>query len=320
MTRYILRRLLLMIPVAFLVTVGVFVLVRLSPGDPALVFAGEDRDPSAIAAIREQMGLDQPLPVQYVAWLGKVLQGDLGRSFQTHQRVLEAIVERLPATLELGAVALFFSVTVALFVGILSAIKRNSVVDLLSTSITLAGVSFPSFFLGIVLILLFAYVIPGHLFPPGGYVPAQQNVGDNLRRLVLPAVTLASASLAVNLRQIRSSLLDVFGHEYMRTARAKGLRERTVIARHALKNALIPVVTLIGIQVGAIIEGAFITETIFFWPGIGRLAVTAIPAQDYPVVQGVVLVSAFSYMITTLLVDVLYAWLDPRISYETVTA
>jgi peptide/nickel transport system permease protein len=309
-----------MIPVAFLVTVGVFVLVRLSPGDPALVFAGEDRDPSAIAAIREQMGLDQPLPVQYVAWLGKVLQGDLGRSFQTHQRVLEAIVERLPATLELGAVALFFSVTVALFVGILSAIKRNSVVDLLSTSITLAGVSFPSFFLGIVLILLFAYVIPGHLFPPGGYVPAQQNVGDNLRRLVLPAVTLASASLAVNLRQIRSSLLDVFGHEYMRTARAKGLRERTVIARHALKNALIPVVTLIGIQVGAIIEGAFITETIFFWPGIGRLAVTAIPAQDYPVVQGVVLVSAFSYMITTLLVDVLYAWLDPRISYETVTA
>jgi len=318
--RYILRRLVLMIPVALLVTIGVFVLVRISPGDPALVFAGEERDPAALAAIREQMGLDKPLPVQYVVWVTKLAQGDLGRSFQTHQRVLEAITERIPATAELGLAALLFSVSVALVVGIVSAIKRNSLVDLLSTSVTLAGVSFPSFFLGIVLILLFAYVIPGRIFPPGGYIPLTQDVGDNLRRLVLPAVTLATASLAVNLRQVRSSLLDVFGHEYMRTARAKGLRERTVITRHALKNALIPVVTLIGIQIGAIIEGAFITETIFFWPGIGRLAVTAIPSQDYPVVQGVVLVSAFSYMLTTLAVDVLYAWLDPRISYETATA
>ena len=320
MIRYILRRLVLMIPVALLVTIGVFVLVRISPGDPALVFAGEERDPAALAAIREQMGLDKPLPVQYVVWVTKLAQGDLGRSFQTHQRVLEAITERIPATAELGLAALLFSVSVALVVGIVSAIKRNSLVDLLSTSVTLAGVSFPSFFLGIVLILLFAYVIPGRIFPPGGYIPLTQDVGDNLRRLVLPAVTLATASLAVNLRQVSSSLLDVFGHEFMRTARAKGLRERTVITRHALKNALIPVVTLIGIQIGAIIEGAFITETIFFWPGIGRLAVTAIPSQDYPVVQGVVLVSAFSYMLTTLAVDVLYAWLDPRISYETATA
>ena len=316
MIRYILRRLVLMVPVAFLVTIGVFVLVRISPGDPALTFAGEERDPAAIAAIREQMGLNQPLPVQYVVWLGHLAQGDLGRSFQTHQRVLEAVTERLPATLELGLAALFFSVTVALIVGILSAVKRNSVVDLLSTSITLAGVSFPGFFLGIVLILLFAYVIPGHIFPPGGYVPLTQDVGDNLRRLVLPAITLATASLAVNLRQVRSSLLDVFGLDYMRTARAKGLHERTVITRHALKNALIPVVTLIGIQVGAIIEGAFITETIFSWPGIGRLAVQAIPSQDYPVVQGVVLVSAISFMLSTLFVDLLYAWLDPRISYR----
>jgi peptide/nickel transport system permease protein len=306
-----------MVPVAFLVTVGVFVLVRLSPGDPALVFAGEERDPAAIAAIREGMGLNQPMPIQYVIWLGHLVQGDLGRSFLTHQRVLEAVTERLPATLELGLAALFISISVSLVIGILSAIKRNSVIDLVSTSITLAGVSFPSFFLGIVLILLFAYVIPGHIFPPGGYVPLTQDAGDNLRRLVLPAVTLATASLAVNLRQVRSSLLDVFGHEYIRTARAKGLGEGTVITRHALKNALIPVVTLIGIQVGAIIEGAFITENIFFWPGIGRLAVQAIPSSDYPVVQGVVLISAFSFMLSTLFVDVLYAWLDPRISYET---
>ena len=320
MISYILRRLVLMIPVAFLVTVGVFALARLSPADPVLVFAGEERDPARLEAIRKDLGLDQPIPVQYVAWLGHAIQGDLGRSFQNKQKVAEAIVERLPATFELGAAALFISITFALTIGILSAVKRNSVVDLLSTSITLMGVSFPSFFLGIVLILLFAYVIPGHLFPPGGYTPLTTDVGQNLRYLVLPAITLATASLALNLRQVRSSLLDVFGLDYMRTARAKGLREGTVITRHALKNALIPVVTLIGIQIGAIIEGAVITETIFFWPGIGRLAVQAIPSNDYPVVQGVVLVSAFSYMFSTLLVDVLYAWIDPRISYSSAAA
>ncbi len=316
MITYILRRLVLMIPVAFLVTVGVFALARLSPADPVLVFAGEDRDPARLAALRTELGLDQPVPLQYVAWLGHAVQGDLGRSFQNKQKVSEAIIERLPATFELGAAALLISISLSLVIGILSAVKRNSVVDLLSTSITLLGVSFPSFFLGIVLILLFAYVIPGHLLPPGGYTAITTDLGQNLRYLVLPAVTLATASLAVNLRQVRSSLLDVFGLEYMRTARAKGLREGTVITRHALKNALIPVVTLIGIQIGAIIEGAVITETIFFWPGIGRLAVQAIPSNDYPVVQGVVLVSAFSFMLSTLLVDVLYAWIDPRISFS----
>ena len=316
MTRYILRRLLLMIPVALLVTMGVFVLARISPADPVLVFAGEERDPVALDAIRHDLGLDQPLPIQYLAWLGHAFTGDLGRSFQTHQRVSEAIIERLPVTGELGFAALTISVTLALVVGILSAVKRNSFVDLLSTSVTLMGVSFPSFFLGVVLILLFAYVIPGHIFPPGGFTPITTDLGDNLRRLVLPAITIATGSLALNLRQVRSSLLDVFGHDYMRTARAKGLRESVVVTRHALKNALIPVVTLVGIQIGAIIEGAVITETIFFIPGIGRLAVQAIPSHDYPVVQGVVLVSALSFMVSTLLVDILYAFIDPRISYE----
>jgi len=314
--RYILRRLLLMIPVALLVTMGVFALARISPADPVLVFAGEERDPAALEAIRHDLGLDQPLPLQYVAWLTHALQGDLGRSFQNHQKVSEAIVERLPATFELGLAALLISVTFALLIGIISAVKRNSIVDLLSTSITLMGVSFPSFFLGVLLILLFAYVIPGRLFPPGGYTPLAQDPMANLRYLVLPAVTLATGSLALNLRQVRSSLLEVFGLDYMRTARAKGLRESAVIGRHALKNALIPVVTLIGIQVGAIIEGAVITETIFFWPGVGRLAVQAIPSHDYPVVQGVVLVSALSFMLSTLLVDILYARIDPRISYD----
>jgi peptide/nickel transport system permease protein len=318
--QYILRRLLLMIPVALLVTIGVFALARLSPVDPVLVFAGEDRDPVQLEAIRHQLGLDQPLPVQYVAWLTHAVQGDLGRSFQNHQRVSEAIIERLPATAELGLAALLISVTFALIIGIISAVKRNSLIDLFSTSVTLMGVSFPGFFLGVVLILLFSYVIPGRIFPPGGYTPLIQDPGANLRYLVLPAVTLATASLALNLRQVRSSLLEVFGLDYMRTARAKGLREGTIITRHALKNALIPVVTLIGIQIGAIIEGAVITETIFSWPGVGRLAVQAIPSHDYPVVQGVVLVSAISFMISTLLVDVLYAWIDPRISYSAASA
>ena len=320
MIQYILRRLVLMIPVALLVTIGVFALARLSPVDPVLVFAGEERDPAMLEAIRHQLGLDQPLPVQYVAWLTHALQGDLGRSFQNHQKVLEAITERLPATIELGAAALAISVTFALLIGVISAVKRNSVVDLLSTSVTLMGVSFPSFFLGVILILLFAYVIPGRIFPPGGYVPLTTDVGENLRRLVLPAVTLATGSLALNLRQVRSSMLEVFGLDYMRTARAKGLREGTIITRHALKNALIPVVTLVGIQIGAIIEGAVITETIFSWPGVGRLAVQAIPSHDYPVVQGVVLVSALSFMLSTLLVDVMYARLDPRISFESAAA
>jgi peptide/nickel transport system permease protein len=314
-TTYILRRLLLMIPVALLVTVGIFIIIRIAPGDPVLTYAGENPDPATIAAVRAQLGLDQPVPVQYAAWLSRAVQGDLGRSFQTKQRVVEAIAERLPVTFELGAAALLISVTVALLVGTISAIKRNSVIDLLTTSVTLAGVSFPNFYLGLLLILLFAYVVPGNLLPPGGWTPFATNPGDNLRRLILPAITIATASLAVNLRQVRSSLLDVFGQDYIRTARAKGLRERAVVARHALKNALIPVVTIIGIQVGAIIEGAIITETIFFWPGVGRLAVDSIAGRDYPVVQAIVLISALSFMASTLVVDLLYAWLDPRISY-----
>jgi len=198
------------------------------------------------------------------------------RRVRLHQRVGEAIVERLPATLELGAAALTLSISIALVVGTLSALNRNSPLDLLATGFTIAGVSLPNFFLGLLLILFFALVL--RVFPPGGYQPLATAPGENLRRLVLPAITLATASMAVNMRQVRSSLLDVFGQDYIRTARAKGLPERSVVVRHALKNGLIPVVTIIGLQIGAIIEGAIITETIFFIPGIGRLAVQAIDA------------------------------------------
>jgi peptide/nickel transport system permease protein len=312
--RYIIRRLVLMIPVMFLVTVIVFVLLRLTPGDPVLAYAGEERDPASLAQIRHSLGLDQPLPVQYVAWLGHAIKGDLGRSIRTRQPVSEAIVERLPATLLLGGAAILLSVTVALVVGTISALQRNSVVDLLVTGLTLGGVSLPNFFLGLILILVLALAL--RLFPPGGYVPFAEDPSGNLHRLVLPAVTLATASLAVNLRQVRSSLIDVFGQDYIRTARAKGLGEQVVVLRHALKNGLIPVVTLIGLQIGAIIEGAVITETIFFWPGVGRLVVESIAGRDYPVVQAIVLISALSFMVSTLLVDLLYAWVDPRISFD----
>ena len=313
MTQYVLRRLLLMVPVAFLVSVIVFALLRLAPGDPVLVYAGEERDPESLQELRVLYGLDRPLPFQYVVWLQHAAQGYLGRSLRTRQPVREAIVERLPATIELGLAAILLSVSVALAVGTISAIKRNSVVDLLATGITLGGVSLPNFFLGLILILVFGLAF--RLLPPGGYVPFIEDPLGNLRRLILPAITLATASTAVNMRQIRSSLLDVFSQEYIRTARAKGLGERPVIVRHAMKNALIPVVTIVGLQVGAIIEGAIITETIFFWPGVGRLAVDSITGLDYPVVQAIVLVSALSFMLSTLAVDVLYAWLDPRISY-----
>src|SRR3989442_3449551 len=302
-----------MIPVALLVTIVIFVLLRLSPGDPVLVYAGEERDPASLDAIRHSVGTGPPLPVQYVAWLGRALQGDLGRSIRTHQPVAEAVIERFPATLELGAVALVLSITLALVVGTLSAVRRNSAVDLLATGFTLAGVSLPNFFLAIILILTVALVL--RWLPPSGYVPIPEDAVGNLRRVILPAITLATASLAVNMRQVRSGLLDALSQDYIRTARAKGLGEAAVIARHALKNALIPVVTIVGLQVGAIIEGAFITETIFVWPGIGKLAVDSISGRDYPVVQAVVLLSAFSYMLSTLAVDLLYGWLDPRISY-----
>ncbi len=314
MTQYIIRRVLLMTPVALLVSVIVFGLVRLTPGDPALLYAGEERDPEVIASIRKSLQLDQPIPVQYVAWMGRALHGDLGRSLRTRQPVTEAIVERLPATLELGLVAVTFSATIALIVGVISALKRNSLWDLLATGVTLGAVSLPNFFLGLLLILVFGLVF--RLLPPGGYIPFVQDPAANLQRIILPAITLSAASMAVNVRQVRSALIDVFGQDYIRTARAKGLQESGVVVRHALKNALIPVVTLLGIQIGEVIAGAIVTESVFFWPGVGRLVVDSIGGRDYPVVQAVVLLSALTFMVVGLIVDILYAWLDPRISYR----
>ena len=314
MTAYIVRRLLLMVPVAFLVTIGVFMLIHLSPGDPALILLGEDRTPQAIAQIHQQLGLDKPLYVQYLIWLGRLAHGDLGRSITTHEQVTGAIFDRLPATLELGIVSLVWSLLVAIPLGTIAAVRRGSLVDQLATGLTVAGVSIPNFFIGIVLIFVLSVSL--RLFPFGGYVPITEDPLESLRHVLLPAIALGTAGTAINMRFTRSSMIEVLNHDYIRTARAKGASWRRVVFVHALKNALIPVVTIVGLQIGGIIEGAVVTETVFTWPGVGRLAVESIFNRDYTVVQGIVLLAAFSYMFANLLVDLVYGWLDPRISYS----
>ena len=313
MTTYVLRRLLLMVPVAFLVTVGVFMLIHLSPGDPALIMLGEDRSPQAIAQIHQQLGLDQPLYAQYLIWVDHIVHGDWGRSITTREPVAAAIFERLPATFELGLAALVWSLLVAIPLGTLAAVRRGSIIDRIALGVSVAGVSVPNFFIGIVLI--FALSVSARLFPFGGYVPFFQDPFESLRHVALPAIALGTAGTAINMRFTRSSMIEVLNHDYIRTARAKGASWRRVVFVHALKNALIPVVTIIGLQIGGIIEGAIVTETVFTWPGVGRLAVESIFNRDYTVVQGVVLLAAFSYMVANLLVDLVYGWLDPRISY-----
>ena len=303
-----------MVPVAFLVSVAVFALIHLTPGDPARIILGEEGTPEAVAALRHELGLDRPLPEQYVRWITRVVRGDLGRSLRTHQPVIQAIGERLPASFELGLAALTWSLVIAIPLGTMAALRRGSPVDVAATGFTIAGVSVPNFFVGLLLILIMSVTL--RLLPPGGFAPLTQSIPDNLRRLILPAITLGTAGAAINMRFTRSSMIDVLRQDYIRTARAKGANWVRVITGHALKNALIPVVTIVGIQIGAIIEGAIVTESVFSWPGVGKLAVDGIFGKDYTVIQGIVLLGAFSYMFANLLVDLAYAWLDPRISYS----
>jgi len=313
-TQYLVRRLLLMVPVAFLVSVAVFALIHLTPGDPAQIILGEEATPESVAALRRDLGLDRPLYEQYTIWIGRAARGDLGRSVRTSQPVLQAIGERLPATFELGLAALLWSLLVAIPLGTLAALRRGSALDWFATGFTVAGVSVPNFFIGILLILFFALVL--RALPPGGYAPLLDSPLENLRRLVLPAITLGTVGAAINMRFTRSSMIEVLRQDYIRTARAKGASWLRVVNGHALKNALIPVVTVVGIQIGAIIEGALVTETVFSWPGVGKLAVDSIFGRDYTIIQGIVLIAALSYMLANLLVDLTYAWLDPRIAYD----
>lgn len=313
MSRYVVSRLFAMIPVMFLVSLVVFFIVHLTPGDPALVMLGEEVNPQTLAALRHDLGLDQPIYIQYGMWLGNLLRGDLGHSIRTHQPVTEALVQRLPTTIELTLFALVVSLLIAIPTGILSATRRGSGADLVSTTLALLGVSMPNFFLAILLIFIFALNL--RWLPPIGFTPILEDPISNIKSLILPAITLGAATAAIVARQTRSGLLEVLSQEYIRTARSKGLNEKMVIWGHALKNAMIPVLTIVGLQVGALLGGAVITETIFVLPGIGRLAVDSIFSRDFPLLQGVVLFVSFVYLFANLTVDVLYAFLDPRIHY-----
>jgi peptide/nickel transport system permease protein len=288
-------------------------LIHLVPGDPARVLLGEEATPQSVAALRQQLGLDRPLGVQYGLWLWQAIQGNLGESIQLQQPVIQAIWQRLPVTIELGVASLIFSVALAVPLGVMAATNPNGRLDWLVNVTSLLGTAIPSFVLGLLLILVFAVFI--RIFPPGGYVPFSEDPLGNLRDLVLPAVALGVGAVAVNLRQVRTSMLEVLHEDYIRTAWAKGLRPRQVNYRHALRNALMPLLTIVGLQVGAILAGTFVIETIFLWPGIGALTIQSIFSKDYPVVQGVVLLAALSYMAVNLFVDIGYRVLDPRVSY-----
>ncbi len=308
MQRYLLKRLVSAILVIFGVTLLVFTMVRLVPGDPVdIMFANQPRPtPEQRAALRHQLGLDLPIHRQYLHFLGRALRGDLGRSFRTKQPVTSEIVARLPNTVKLTVASLSVAVLFGVCAGMLAAMFKGSWIDAATMVIAILGVSLPAFWLGLMLILLFAVQLGW--FPVSG--------AATWRHLVLPAVTLGVLTSGILARMTRSSLLEELSRDYVRTARAKGLRESAVIARHALRNALIPVVTIVGLQLGQLLSGAFIIEAVFAYPGVGLLAVNALQARDFPLIQGIVLFVAIIYVVVNLAVDLLYCLIDPRVSYS----
>ena len=314
MQAYVIRRLLQAVPVIILVTLMVFLLLHLT-GDPIALMAsgGEALDPQQREALRKELGLDKPILVQYGVWLGKVVQGDFGRSTKTQRLVTDELKVRLPVTAELGVISWVFSIIIALPAGVVSAVRRGSKVDILATVLTMAGVAIPGFWLGIMLILLFSVQL-GWL-PAFGFVSHFANPIDGFKHLVLPAFSLGLGAAALNMRQTRSAMLEVLSQDYIRTARAKGLHERAVIWVHAFKNASLPVVTLMGLQIGRLLGGAVIIERLFAIPGMGRLMVDSIFFADFPVVQACVLIVALCVVLANLATDLLYAYLDPRIRY-----
>jgi peptide/nickel transport system permease protein len=314
--RYVARRLLLLVPVLAGVSVIVFMVLHLSPGDPVEIMLGTQATEEDRTRLRADLGLDQPLHVQYVRWLGHVVRGDLGRSLFMRRPVLGEVLGRLQATLILTGTALLLSTTLGIALGVASATRPNSLLDRVSAMASLFGASMPSFWLGIVLMVVFALWL-GWLPASGMYAPyGGGDLRDLLAHLALPAVTLAAASVTIIARLTRATMLETLGQDYIRTARAKGVVERRVVLRHGLKNAMIPIITVIGVQAGYLLGGAVLTETVFAWPGVGTLMVQGILARDFPLVQGCVLVVALSFVLVNLAVDLLYAWFDPRIRYE----
>lgn len=314
MAVFALRRLLSVIPTLLIVTLLVFAMVKLLPGDPARLMLGEEATPQALRELRTQLGLDRPLATQYLSWLWSVLHLDFGLSLKDHASVSGLIAEKLPVTTELALLSMLLSVIIALPAGILSALRRGSWIDQLVTLLSLSGISLPNFFLGILLIYLFSIRLAW--IPASGYTTFLENPGRNLLLLVLPAVTLGVHSGAVLARYLRSSLSETLLQDYVRTAHAKGVSSVVVTFKHALRNALIPFLTVFGLQLGGLLGGAVITEQIFSIPGFGRLLVDAVFTRDLPVIQGMVLVSAMSVFLVSFLVDLSYAAADPRIRYH----
>ena len=313
---YVVRRLVLALPVLFGVSLLVFGVLHLAPGDPAAIMLGAQATREDVERLRRDLGLDQPLPVQYVRWLGHVLRGDLGRSIPLGREVLPEVLLRFKATLILTAGALAIAVLMGVPAGILSATRQYSWLDKLSMGVAVTGVSLPVFWTGIMLIIVFALSL--RWLPSAGMTSPYGSSGllDLLWHLVLPAVTLGTASAAALARLTRSSILEIIRQDYVRSARAKGLGEAVVVGRHVLKNAVNPIITVLGIQVGYLLGGAILTETVFSWPGLGSMMVRAIQARDYPLVQGGVLLIATTFVLVNLVVDLLYAVFDPRIRYE----
>lgn len=313
MAGYIARRAVQAVVVMLGVSIIVFALVHLVPGDPIRASLGTRYDPEIAEQLRQRAGLDQPLATQYVSWLGSALTGDLGVSFRSGKPVTASIMGRLPATLTLAFAALAVALLIAVPLGIISAVRQGSVTDYVATVVSQAGISIPDFWMGIMLILLLSLTLG--VLPPSGYVSILESPGDWLRHLLMPAVTVGVVTGSILTRFVRSSMLEALGQDYTTTARSKGLTERVVVNRHVLKNALIPVVTVTGLQLGFLLGGVVVVEFVFSWPGLGQLALIAVGRRDYPMLQGVVLVIAVLFLLINLAVDLLYAFLDPRIKY-----
>src|SRR6202045_3742411 len=311
MTTFLLRRIALIVPTLFFVSLLIFGLQQLLPGDPAMALAGEDRDPAVIAFLREKYHLDQPLPVRYALWIGGVVQGDLGESIRIKRPVLDLIAEKLPVTGELALMALLIALAIGLPAGILAAVKNGTPIDYVASMAALWGLSIPNFWLGILLILFFSVELG--LLPASGFVSPGESLKQNLLTLIMPAFVLGNAFAAGMMRHTRSAMLQVLGLDYIRTARAKGLSQLSVVLRHGLRNALIPVVTLGALEFGQLLSGAVLTEQVFTIPGFGKLIVDAVFNRDYAVVQGVVLFTAFAYIMLNLFADLAYVVLNPRL-------
>ena len=311
MFEFLVRRAFISAVTLLLISLIVFAGVRMIPGDPARVLAGTDADAAGLEEIREKYGLNAPLPLQYVRWLGLAVRGDLGESIRTRQSVAGTVATKLPITVELACLSLLVAIGIAIPAGVIAAVRRNTPWDVLASSLSLCGVSVPNFWLGIMLILLVSVRL-GWL-PASGFVPLTEDPVANLKRMLMPALVLGTGLAAVLMRQTRNAMIEVLSADYVRTARAKGLAQAAVVVRHALRNGLIPVVTILGLQMGALMSGAVVTEQIFVLPGFGRLIVESVFTRDYPLVQGVVLITASSYVLINLLVDVSYTVLNPRI-------